>query len=224
VGRRHGPHPVHPGDLSQPRVDGDGDGRRDIWNSEADGLASAANLLAQAGWRRGGSWAVEVILPPGFDYSVTESLAARPADWTARGVRPADGRAWSSVDAESEARLVLPAGAAGPAFLTFPNHMAIRAYNNSTSYALAVGMIADGLRGASPLRTAWPNETALSIADRRAAQAALTQLGFNPGGIDGVIGAGTRAAVRAWQQSRGRPADGHVNAATVAALRAEAGL
>lgn len=206
-------------------VDGDGDGDRDIWNSEADALASAANLLAQAGWRRGGSWAVEVALPrSGFDYSVTETLAARPAEWAARGVRPADGRSWSAVDAESEARLILPAGAGGPAFLTFPNHMAIRAYNNSTSYALAVGLIADGLRGAPSLRTTWPNEAPLSLADRRAAQAALTQLGFSPGGIDGVIGAGTRQAVRAWQQARGRPADGHVNAGTVAALRGEAGL
>jgi hypothetical protein len=204
-------------------VDGDGDGRRDIWNSEADALHSAANLLAQAGWRRGGSWAVEVRLPPsGFDYSVTETAALRPADWAARGVRRADGGSWGPVDAESEARLLLPAGARGPAFLAFPNHMAIRAYNNSVSYALAVGLIADGLRGTGPLRTSWPEEQPLSLTDRRAVQAALTQLGYDVGAIDGVIGAGTRAAVRAWQKARGRPADGYVDAATVAALKAEA--
>lgn len=206
-------------------VDGNGDGRRDIWNSEADALHSAANLLQDAGWRRGGSWAVEVVLPAsGFDYSVTESVALRPSDWAARGVRRADGRPWNAVDAGSEARLLLPAGANGPAFLAFPNHMAIRAYNNSVSYALAVGLIADGLRGEGGVRRPWPAEQPMSIADRRAVQAALTQLGFNVGQIDGVIGAGTRAAVRAWQQSRGRPADGYVNAATVAALRAEAGI
>jgi peptidoglycan hydrolase-like protein with peptidoglycan-binding domain len=102
--------------------------------------------------------------------------------------------------------------------------MAIRAYNNSVSYALAVGLIADQLRGEEGVRRPWPAEAPMSIADRRAVQAALTQLGFNVGQIDGVIGAGTRAAVREWQKSRGRPADGHVNAATVAALRAEAGL
>jgi peptidoglycan hydrolase-like protein with peptidoglycan-binding domain len=102
--------------------------------------------------------------------------------------------------------------------------MAIRAYNNSVSYALAVGLIADGLRGANPLRTAWPDEQPLSLGDRRAVQAALTQLGYNVGAIDGVIGAGTRAAVRQWQSTRGRPADGYVDAATVAALRAEARL
>jgi lytic murein transglycosylase len=206
-------------------VDGDGDGRRDIWNSEADALHSAANLLAQAGWRRGGSWAVEVQLPSsGFDYTVTETAALKPAEWAARGVRRADGGSWGSVDADSEARLLLPTGARGPAFLAFPNHMAIRAYNNSVSYALAVGLIADGLRGASPLRTAWPDEQPLSLGDRRAVQAALTQLGYNVGAIDGVIGAGTRAAVRQWQSTRGRPADGYVDAATVAALRAEARL
>ena len=206
-------------------VDGDGDGDRDIWNSEADALHSAANLLSNAGWRRGGSWAVEVLTPPsGFDYSVTETVALRPADWAARGVRRADGRPWSAVDSDSEARLIFPSGARGPAFLTFPNHMAIRAYNNSTSYALAVGLIADGLRGEPPLRTPWPAEQPLSIADRRAVQASLTQLGFDVGAIDGVIGAGTRAAVRGWQKSRGRPADGYVDAGTVAALRREAGI
>ena len=206
-------------------VDGNGDGRRDIWGSPADALASAANLLRKAGWRPGGSWAVEVVLPAsGFDYSVTESLAAPPSEWQRRGVRRADGRAWSDVDQSSEARLILPAGASGPAFLTFPNHMAIRAYNNSTSYALAVGMLADALQGQGGVRRPWPAEQPLSIVDRRAAQAALAQLGFSPGAIDGVVGAGTRAALRQWQAARGRPDDGYLDAATVAALRREANL
>lgn len=206
-------------------VDGDGDGRRDIWSSEADALHSAANLLKNAGWKPGGSWAVEVLLPAsGFDYGVTETLDATPAEWTSRGVRRADGRPWNAVDGGSPAKLLLPAGAGGPAFLAFPNHMAIRAYNNSVSYALAVGLIADQLRGEQGVRRPWPSEAPMSIADRRAVQAALTQLGFPVGQIDGVIGAGTRAAVRAWQTARGRPADGYVNAATVAALRAEARL
>jgi lytic murein transglycosylase len=206
-------------------VDGDGDGRRDIWGSPADALASAANLLRNAGWRPGGSWAVEVVLPgSGFDYSVTETLAAAPSEWWRRGVRRADGRPWSDVDQGSEARLILPAGARGPAFLTFPNHMAIRAYNNSTSYALAVGLLADALRGNPGVRTPWPAEQPLAIADRRAAQAALAQLGYNPGPIDGVVGAGTRTALRQWQAARGRPADGYLDAPTIAALRREAGI
>jgi hypothetical protein len=139
-------------------------------------------------------------------------------------VRRADGAGWTGVDSGSEARLLLPAGARGPAFLAFPNHYAVRKYNNSVAYALGIGMLADGLRGTAPIRASWPTEAPMALADRRAAQAALTQLGFDPGGIDGVVGAGTRKALRAWQTSRNRPADGYLDAATVAALRAEAGL
>ena len=206
-------------------VDGDGDGRRDIWGSPPDALASAANLLKNADWRPGGSWAVEVLVPrTGFDYSVTESLAAAPSEWWRRGVRRVDGRPWSAVDQASEARLILPSGVNGPAFLAFPNHMAIRAYNNSTSYALGVGLLADAIAGRPGLRATWPAEQPLSLADRRAAQAALAELGFSPGAIDGVVGAGTRAALRAWQQARGRPADGYLDAGAIAALRREAGV
>jgi lytic murein transglycosylase len=203
--------------------DGDGDGDKDIWNSPADALASAAQLLRASGWRPGVSWHQEVILPGQFDYSLSETQAMTPSAWAERGVRPATG-AWSGADASAEARLLLPSGARGPAFLAFPNHFAIRGYNNSISYALGIGMLADALRGAPPLRTAWPQETALSLADRRAAQAALAQLGYDPGGIDGVIGSGTRAALRRWQQARNRPADGYLDADTIAALRREAGL
>jgi membrane-bound lytic murein transglycosylase B len=199
-------------------------GRRRAWAETQ--LISAARIIMAGEASRSqlrGSWAGAM----GHTQFIPETYLSRAVDGNGDGrrdVRRADGRPWNSVDADSEARLILPAGARGPAFLTFPNHMAIRAYNNSTSYALAVGLIADGLRGAEPLRTPWPIEQPLSIADRRAAQAALTQLGFNVGAIDGVIGAGTRAAVRAWQQSRGRPADGYVDAGTIAALRREAGI
>lgn len=205
-------------------TDGDGDGDRDIWGYPADALATASSLLSRSGWVRGGSAQVEVVLPPGFNYALAEDTPQRPTDWDRLGVRRTDGAGWSSVDAGSDARLLLPAGARGPAFLAFPNHYAIRRYNNSIAYALGIGLLADGVRGAAPLRASWPQEAPQSLADRRAAQAALSQLGFDPGGIDGVIGAGTRKALRAWQQSRNRIADGYLDAATVAALRAEAGL
>jgi lytic murein transglycosylase len=212
-----------PGTYLTHAQDGDGDGDRDIWNSPADALASAAQLLRASGWRPGVSWHQEVILPAAFDYSLSETRAMTPTAWSELGVRPATG-AWTSADAAAEARLLLPSGARGPAFLAYPNHFTIRAYNNSIAYALGIGMLADALRGAPALRTAWPEETPLSLADRRAAQAALTQLGYNPGPIDGVIGGGTRTALRAWQQARNRPADGYLDAATIAALRREAGL
>ncbi len=205
-------------------VDFDGDGKRDIWGSDADSLASAANLLAKGGWKPGVGWAKEVILPQGFDYSVTEVEKQVPAWWEARGVRRADGLPWTAQDAAQPAMLILPSGAAGPAFLALPNHFAIRTYNNSTSYALGIGLLADRFAGGGPLVTPWPVETPLALADRMAAQIALARVGFNPGPADGVIGAGTRKALRAWQQSNQLPADGYLSSDMVARLKAQAGI
>jgi membrane-bound lytic murein transglycosylase B len=203
-------------------VDGDGDGRRDIWGSSVDALASAANLLAQAGWTRGQSWDREVLLPPGFDYSLSEGPKQPPAAWGALGVRSADAGGWSGADAAAQAQLLLPAGAAGPAFLVFDNHFMIRKYNNSTAYALSVGLLADRIGGKGPLIAAWPREDALSLADRTAAQTALASLGYDPGALDGVIGVNTRAALRRWQKARGLPADGYLSLDMIDRLRAEA--
>ena len=105
-------------------VDFDGDGRRDIWSSRADALATAANLLAKAGWVRGQTWAREVTAPPGFDFSLTEGPRLTPDEWAGRGLRRADGLPWSDADAAAQAQLVAPAGARGPLFLLFPNHFA----------------------------------------------------------------------------------------------------
>lgn len=205
-------------------VDFDGDGRRDIWGSDADALASAANLLVKGGWKPGVGWAKEVILPPGFDYSLSEGPREVPAWWEAKGVRRADGLPWTAADAAQPAGLILPAGAAGPAFLALPNHFAIRAYNNSTSYALGIGLLADRFAGGGPLVTPWPQETALSLSDRMAAQIALARIGFDPGPADGVVGANTRKALRAWQQSQQLPADGYMSSDMVARLKAQAGI
>jgi lytic murein transglycosylase len=200
-------------------VDGDGDGRRDIWGSAPDALASAANLLVKGGWRRGESWAREVILPSGFDYGLSENAREVAAWWRAKGARRADGSAWSAADADAPAMLLLPCGAAGPAFLALPNHFAIRTYNNSIAYALAVGLLADRFAGGGSLRTPWPKETPLSLTDRLDAQTALIRLGFNPGAPDGAIGLMTRQALRAWQKSQGLPADGYLSPAIVGRLR-----
>jgi lytic murein transglycosylase len=203
-------------------VDGDGDGRRDIWNSPADALASAANLLMKGGWRRGEIWQREVRLDPGFDLSVSEGPRHTPIQWAELGARRADGLPWSPADRDSRTELVVPAGADGPAFLLFPNHYVIRKYNNSTAYALGVGLLADRIAGDGPLTVAWPTGQPLSLADRIGAQRGLIALGYNPGTADGVIGVMTRVAIRAWQKAKGIPADGYLTPALSAKIQADA--
>ena len=215
-----------PEDFLNWGVDGDGDGERDIWGSSADALTSAANFLSRkAAWRRGGSWAREVRVPSqGFDYSQVEGPSRSPAEWRALGVIPADGGSYRPADLDSVATLILPQGWRGPAFLIFPNHMAIRAYNNSTAYALGVGILADGIGGAAPLVKAWPDDPPLGLADRMAAQQALLRLGFDPGAADGVFGVATRKAARGWQASQGLPADGYLPLSLIQMLKLQAGL
>ena len=199
----------------------DGGGPADIWNSSKDALASAANLLAKAGWVAGELWQREVILPAGFDYSLTEGPTPTPAGWAFLGVQTADGGGWSDIDQEAAMTLILPSGAGGPAFLVAPNHFVIRKYNNSTAYALAVGLLADQIAGRPALRTPWPHETPLSVDDRTSAQQDLARLGFDPGAPDGVIGGKTRHALQAWQKARGLPADGYLSIEMVQRLHAD---
>ena len=203
-------------------VDGDGDGKADIWGSAADALASAANILGHSGWLRDGSWAREVLLPQGFDYALAEGPRQPPAWWADKGVRRADGAAWGAADQSAPFGLIVPAGAGGPAFLVGTNHFVIRTYNNSTSYALAVGLIADGIAGATPVSVPWPAEPPLSRDDRFGAQQALAALGYDVGEVDGVIGLKTRAALRAWQTKQGLPADGHLTPDLAAQLQQQA--
>ncbi|HEX4712383.1 lytic murein transglycosylase [Phenylobacterium sp.] len=205
-------------------VDGDGDGRRDIWGSPADALASAASLLSKGGWTPGQGWAREVTVPAGFDFALSEGPKLTPQEWADKGVTRADGLPWSDADKTAPAQLLAPAGAAGPVFLLFPNHFVIRKYNNSLAYALAVGLLADRIAGGGPLVKPWPAETPLSLADRMTAQRALAALGFAPGTPDGVVGMGTRTALRAWQKARGLTADGYLSPAMIARLKTEAGV
>ena len=202
-------------------VDFDGDGRIDVWGSSLDALASAANHLAKAaGWRPGESWLEEVDLPAAFDLKrvEVEVTAMRPAEWEAMGVRRASGTPWSAADRAAPARLLLPAGLHGPAFLAFPNYDAFEAYNPSLPYAVGVGLLAEFAAGRTVLRKPWPAEAPLSREAQMAAQAGLGRLGFYSGKIDGDLGRASRKALRDWQLSTGRPRDGHLDAEGVAAL------
>ncbi len=188
-------------------VDADGDGRRDIWGSMADVTASTAHFLAREGWQRGQPWGLEVQLPPGFDRGrADDALRQRASQWAAEGVRAAGGGALPDLP---DASLLLPAGARGPAFLVGPNFRAILRYNNATSYALGVGLLAQRIAGGAGVQAAWPRELrALSRGEMRTVQEALQAQGFDPGAVDGVLGPATRGAVRRWQRSAGLDADG----------------
>ncbi len=214
-----------PSDYLAFAVDGDGDGKRDIWGSPVDALASAANFLShKAAWRREGAIQVEVAVPrQGFDYTVIETGQKSIAEWTRLGLTAPYGFPDPATHGDA-AGLILPMGWQGPGFLVYPNHGAIKAYNNSTAYALGVGLLADRIAGAPPLAQAWPEDKPLTLDDRMAAQQALLKLGFDPGGQDGVIGVSTRKAARAWQSSRGLPADGYLSWALIQQLKAEAGI
>ncbi len=200
-------------------VDADGDGQRDIWGSSLDALASAANLMLRDGWRRGEGWAREVVVPDDFDFSLVEGPALPPAAWDLMDVRCADGLPWSDSDQASTASLIAPTGANGPLFLLLPNHFVIRKYNNAMTYALAVGLLADRFAGGAPLVRPWPDEVPLSMQDRLMVQEKLTAQGFDPGPIDGLTGVKTRAALRAWQKSKGLLADGYISPDIIAQLR-----
>jgi len=195
-------------------VDFDGDGRRDIWGSATDALASTAHLLSRSGWKTGESWGYEVKLPAGFDYAQADrSNRHSVAQWRALGVRKANGGALPARDDKQEAAILLPSGHRGPAFLVMRNFRAILAYNNSTSYALAVGLLSQRFSGGGHIAASWPkDERPLKRTEREALQRALTNAGYDTQGVDGIIGYNTRQAIRRYQKAHGLPADGHPDA------------
>lgn len=189
-------------------VDGDGDGRRDLWNSYPDMFNSAANYLSRSGWRRGWSWGREVALPGGF-YFENSGLRVRKTlkEWSALGVKRIDGGGLPQEDVK--ASIVLPAGFGGPAFLVYRNFRTILNWNRSILYAIAVGHLADRLIGGGPFKSKRPSkEVPLSRADVKDLQRLLTARGFETGGSDGVIGPKTRSAIKAFQKSAHLPPDG----------------
>jgi membrane-bound lytic murein transglycosylase B len=191
--------------------DFDGDGRRDIWGDDpTDALASAAAYLAHFGWTKGQPWGVEVRLPQGFDYAQTgERTKKAPADWAAMGVRDMDGR---PVPDHGRASILLPAGARGAAFMIFDNFHVIERYNPADAYVIAVGHLADRIRGAAPIRAPWPREDRnLRFVEKQEMQERLTQAGFDTQGVDGIVGPNTIAAIREFQRTKGLTPDGYAS-------------
>ena len=192
-------------------VDFDGDGNKDLWTNEADALGSAAHYLSRHGWRWGEPILTEVAVDANFDYSLLEGTKKTVNEWTALGVRPIGGQRWSADAGFLDAKIIAPGGHRGPKLLTFKNFDVIKRYNNSTSYAMGITVLGEALNGKSVITTDWPrNDKMLSFEDKKSMQRKLNQLGFNVGGVDGVVGSGTRKGIRAWQTSLGLPADGYI--------------
>ncbi|HIL21234.1 MAG TPA: lytic murein transglycosylase [Candidatus Thioglobus sp.] len=190
-------------------VDADNDGKIDLWNNQADILASAANFLEHLDWSRGEKWGREVTISEDFDYDFVGLKTKKQLDeWQTQGVRSANGSDLpkSSMDAS----LILPMGYKGPAFLVYQNFRSILRWNHSTLYALAVGHLADRLSGAGPLLATPIDEPLLKRDDVMAIQQTLSLLGYDAGEADGIAGPKTRAAAKDFQKDIGMIADGYV--------------
>jgi len=190
-------------------VDHDGDGRRDIWGDDPlDALASAANYLRGHGWRTGEPWGLEVTLPDGFDYSLTGVGKERAAaEWAALGVAGAAGQA---LPANPSVSIITPAGHEGAAFARYPNFDVIERYNPADAYVIGVGHLADRIAGGPGIAAGWPEQDrALTRDERIEMQETLTGAGFDPGGVDGLVGPLTLAAIQRWQAAHGLVPDGY---------------
>jgi membrane-bound lytic murein transglycosylase B len=198
-------------------VDFTGDGRRDIWGDDpTDSLASTAAYLARSGWTPGLSWGMEVVLPEGFNQGLLgRGKGKSAADWSALGVRSADGQALAGGS-------IIAGGTGGgaPHFLLTQNFATILRYNNAQNYAIGVGHLSDRLLGRGPVRASFgPDAAGMTKADRQELQQRLTAAGFDTGGTDGVIGGKTRAAISAYEASIGVPVTGEPSLEILRRLR-----
>jgi membrane-bound lytic murein transglycosylase B len=188
-------------------VDFSGDGKRDLWTSVPDVLASIANYLKEHGWQRGQPWGFQVIVPEHFDMRKSRGSFR---EWVTLGFKRADGGNLPTTNARDEAILFFPSGARGPAFLVTKNFDVIKTYNISDVYALAVLHLADRFRGAAPFAGRWPdNDVQLSREERMTLQRELAKRGFKPNNLQGMIDFDLRDDIRAMQIKFGMTPDGH---------------
>lgn len=201
-----------PSTFDRYAVDGDNDGRIDIWNSLPDIFASAANFLSESGWRPDERWGREVTLPQGFDFTQSgTNIRKSVTEWNSMGVMRADGSALGNSSIEGS--IILPAGASGPVFLAYNNFRTTMVWNRSTYYAISVGHLADRFVGGDEIQH-WPetDERALSRSEVIELQELLNTMGIDVGAPDGILGSRTRAAIRSFQEESGLPTDGYASA------------
>src|SRR5262244_1822228 len=218
-----GPTQFMPTSFKRYAVDFDGDGRRDVVDSVPDVIASTANNLKKDGWVTGQTWGYEVVVPKGFNFMLADrSRVMSVREWEHHGVRRVGGKPFPRTT--DKVFLLVPAGARGPAFLMLNNFRAIMRYNPAEAYALAIGLLADRLRGDGPLVRAWPREErVLTSAERYELQQLLLARGFDIGGEpNGRINALTRGALKRFQMAAGLVPDGFATADLLDRLRAGA--
>ncbi len=194
--------------------DYDGDGRASPFGKPDDALAGSARYLIQRGrYRRGEPWGCEVRLPAG-----ASGGERKYAEWQKLGVARADKQPFTHP--EAAAKLWVPV-AGGPAFLIGQNFEAVKSYNPSMNYALAVCHLGERVLGAGAFVQAFPgSERAPTLAEVQEIQKRLTSLGFDTAGVDGRIGLETMKAVRDFQRKAAMaPADGYAGIKLLARLR-----
>lgn len=198
-------------------VDGDGDGKVDLWNSVPDALTSAANFLQNLGWKRGFKWGREVALQDSFAYhnsGIDKTMGLN--NWNSIGVNRTSGKPLPQ--STLEAALLLPSGHKGPAFLVYDNFHVIMRWNRSQFYAIAVGRLAERIAGAGKLHRVPADSPNLSSAHMLSLQEKLTSLGFDVGKPDGIMGPATAKGIRDFQQQRKMVADGFPHSDVFVAL------
>ncbi len=215
-----GPTQFMPTTFKRYAVDFDRDGRRDVVDSVADLIASTANNLRQDGWVSGQTWGYEVVVPATLNFMLTDHRRMQTiGDWERQGLTRPGGKPFPRPG--DRAFLLLPAGVQGPGFLMLPNFRTIMKYNPAEAYALAIGHLADRLRGAKPFAQQWPRyERVLSRTERLELQQLLVRHGYDVGEPDGHLGVKTRSAIRDFQAKAGQVPDGFASVSVLDRLRA----
>ncbi|MBA4774480.1 MULTISPECIES: lytic murein transglycosylase [Agrobacterium] len=197
-------------------VDADGNGKRDIWRSIPDALATAANLLSKNGWQPGRTWGYETAVPRGG--ARYEGQTKTIAEWAKLGFTRPNGKNFTR--GSDRAMLKLQGGANGPGFLMMKNFFTIKKYNASDSYALAVGLLADEIAGYGGMQQKWPRpDGTLDIREKFELQTRMKELGYYNGEVDGNFGSGSKAAISAIQSRMGMETDGQPSQRLLRALR-----
>jgi lytic murein transglycosylase len=199
-------------------VDFDGDGRIDLLHSSADALASAANYIKSLGWHAGEPWLQEVAVPDSLPWEKADLTIKLPlSQWSAWGVTLPGGKPLP--EKGPDASLMLPMGRNGPAFLAYPNFDVYLQWNNSLVYSTTAAYLATRLAGAGAVARGTAGDDRISVADVKAVQSLLATKGYDIGKADGIIGASTRAAVKAEQIKYGLPPDSYPSDALLDKLR-----